>query len=47
MATSIPAELIGAGDFGHLRPGARADFIHLAADGLRAVWKDGTRIGQG
>jgi len=47
MATSIPAELIGAGDFGHLRPGARADFIHLATDGLRAVWKDGTRIGQG
>jgi N-acetylglucosamine-6-phosphate deacetylase len=42
MATSVPAALIGAADRGHLRPGARADMVHLGDDlSLRAVWQGG------
>jgi N-acetylglucosamine-6-phosphate deacetylase len=42
MASSIPAAVIGRGDLGHLRPGARADMVHLGADwALRGVWRAG------
>ena len=45
MATSVPAALIGAQDRGHLRPGARADLVHLADDmGLQGVWQGGAKI---
>ncbi|VDC20286.1 N-acetylglucosamine-6-phosphate deacetylase [Pseudogemmobacter humi] len=45
MATSRPARAIGRDDIGHLRAGARADFIHLGPDlSLRAVWQAGRRI---
>ena len=45
MATSIPASLIGRDDIGHLRAGARADFLHLAPDGtLRGVWRGGVAL---
>lgn len=47
MATSVPADLIGAADIGHLAAGARADFIHLGDTGLPAVWKDGVRATSG
>lgn len=42
MATSYPAGCIGAAHHGHLRPGARADFVHLD-DRLkvRQVWQGG------
>lgn len=44
MATSIPARVIGA-EAGHLRPGARADIVHLTADlRLAAVWQGGQRV---
>lgn len=42
MASSIPAAVIGRGDLGHLRPGARADMVHLSPDwALRGVWRGG------
>lgn len=45
MATARPAALIGRGDLGHLRPGARADFVHLGPDfSLRGVWRAGERL---
>lgn len=45
MATSVPAALIGAADRGHLRPGARADLVHLSADHtLRGVWQGGLAV---
>jgi N-acetylglucosamine-6-phosphate deacetylase len=45
MATSIPAAVIGRGDLGHLRPGARADLVHLGPDlALRGVWRGGAAI---
>jgi N-acetylglucosamine-6-phosphate deacetylase len=45
MATSIPAAVIGRGDLGHLRPGARADMVHLGPDlTLRAVWRGGVAV---
>ena len=45
MATSIPAAVIGRGDLGHLRPGARADMVHLAPDwALRGVWRGGVAV---
>jgi N-acetylglucosamine-6-phosphate deacetylase len=45
MATSRPAACIGRSDLGHLRPGARADFVHLGPDfDLRGVWQGGERI---
>lgn len=44
MATSIPARVIRA-EAGHLRPGARADIVHLTADlRLAAVWQGGQRV---
>lgn len=45
MASSIPAAVIGRGDLGHLRPGARADMVHLGPDwALRGVWRGGVAI---
>lgn len=45
MATSVPAALIGATDRGHLRPGARADLVHLdTALLLRGVWQGGATV---
>ena len=45
MATSRPAACLGRGDIGHLRPGDRADFVHLGPDfSLRGVWRAGQRI---
>lgn len=45
MATAVPAAVIGRGDLGHLRPGARADMVHLAPDfALRGVWRGGRAI---
>lgn len=45
MATSRPAACLGRRDIGHLRPGARADFIHLGEDfSLRGVWRAGQRL---
>ncbi|HEX7391232.1 MAG TPA: N-acetylglucosamine-6-phosphate deacetylase [Acidiphilium sp.] len=32
MASLYPAEAVGRSEIGHLRPGARADFIHLSDD---------------
>lgn len=42
MATAIPAHVIGRHDLGRLRPGDRADVVHLS-DGLEltAVWQAG------
>jgi N-acetylglucosamine-6-phosphate deacetylase len=45
MATSVPAALIGAQDRGDLRPGARADLVHLADDlSLQTIWQGGARL---
>lgn len=45
MATARPAALLGRDDLGHLRPGARADFVHLGPDlSLRGVWRGGERL---
>jgi N-acetylglucosamine-6-phosphate deacetylase len=45
MATSLPAAVIGRGDLGHLRPGARADMVHLGPDlALRGVWRGGVAV---
>ncbi|GAB5447636.1 N-acetylglucosamine-6-phosphate deacetylase [Gymnodinialimonas sp.] len=47
MATSIPGSLCGhAGAFGHLTPGARADFLHFPAgkDGTMAIWQAGQPV---
>jgi len=45
MASSIPAAVIGRGDLGHLRPGARADMVHLSPDwALQGVWRGGTAV---
>lgn len=42
MASAIPAAVIGRGDLGHLRAGARADLVHLSPDwALKAVWRGG------
>lgn len=46
MATARPAALLGRGDLGNLRPGARADFVHLGPDlSLRGIWRGGERLG--
>ncbi len=47
MAGSRPAELVGlAPEVGNLRPGARADFVHLGPDlELLSVWQSGRRLG--
>ncbi|NBE07247.1 N-acetylglucosamine-6-phosphate deacetylase [Paragemmobacter ruber] len=45
MASAIPAAVIGRGDLGHLRPGARADMVHLGPDwALRGVWRGGVAV---
>jgi len=46
MACAAPAAVIGLGDtLGHLRPGRRADMVHLAPDfALAAVWRAGERV---
>ena len=45
MATGAPAAAIGRTDRGRLAPGARADLVHLAADGrLRAAWYGGEPV---
>ena len=47
MATSAPATCIGlSGKVGSLRPGARADFVHLDADlALKGIWIGGLAMG--
>jgi N-acetylglucosamine-6-phosphate deacetylase len=46
MATSIPADLIGAAGIGRLTPGAAADFLHLTGtDRIGAIWQAGQRQG--
>ena len=46
MASSIPAQVIGRPDLGHLRPGAPADFVHLTNDfSLAATWRGGVKLG--
>ncbi len=45
MASAVPAAVIGRGDLGHLRTGARADMVHLGADwALRGVWRGGVAV---
>lgn len=45
MATLVPAKVIGRSDLGHLRPGARADIVHLTdAFALGAVWQNGQQV---
>ena len=46
MATSVPAAVIGlAAEAGHLKPGRRADMVHLDDDyRITAVWWRGRRI---
>lgn len=45
MASLYPAEAIGAPRHGHLRAGARADFVHLGDDlTIRSVWIGGERM---
>jgi N-acetylglucosamine-6-phosphate deacetylase len=46
MATSTPARLLGVSDrHGALKPGARADLVHLGDDlGLRGVWFGGEEV---
>ena len=45
MATARPAACLGREEIGHLRPGDRADFVHLGPDfTLRGVWRAGQRI---
>lgn len=44
MATTIPAQLIGREDLGHLKTGARADMVHLTdAYQVSAVWQAGQK----
>lgn len=44
-ATASPADALGRGDVGRLRPGARADLLVLAPDlAVRAVWRRGRRV---
>ncbi|WP_434615916.1 N-acetylglucosamine-6-phosphate deacetylase [Tabrizicola sp. M-4] len=45
MASAVPAAVIGRDDLGHLRPGARADMVHLSPDwNLQGVWRDGVAV---
>lgn len=45
MASSVPAAVIGRDDLGHLRPGARADMVHLGADwSLQGVWRGNVAV---
>jgi N-acetylglucosamine-6-phosphate deacetylase len=46
MASSIPAQVIGRPDLGHLRPGAPADLVHLTDEfSLAATWRGGVKLG--
>lgn len=45
MAGAVPAAVVGAGDRGHLRPGARADMVLIGADWQVArVWRGGEEL---
>ena len=46
MATSYPADCMGGGDdFGNLRPGVPASFVHLGDDcSVQGVWREGRRL---
>jgi len=45
MATSVPAQVLSRSDIGRLRPGSRADFLHLLPDGaLGGVWVGGMQV---
>jgi len=45
MATSVPAQVLGRRDIGHLAAGSRADFIHLLPNGaLGGVWVGGVQV---
>ncbi|KRA51457.1 N-acetylglucosamine-6-phosphate deacetylase [Devosia sp. Root635] len=46
MASLYPAEAMGiAGEFGHLRPGAVASFVHLSDErAVRATWIGGNEV---
>jgi N-acetylglucosamine-6-phosphate deacetylase len=46
MATCVPAAVIGQDHrLGHLRPGRRADMVHLAASGeVKRVWRAGQPV---
>lgn len=45
MVTTVPAQVLGRGDLGHLREGARADLVHLDVDfALRGVWRGGEPV---
>jgi len=45
MASAIPAAVIGRGDIGHLRAGAKADMVHLSPEwALQAVWRGGIAV---
>ena len=46
MASLYPAEAMGIeGEFGHLRPGAVASFVHLSdAREVRSTWIGGTAV---
>lgn len=44
-AATLPARLLGRSDRGSLRPGLRADLVHLDDDlAVRAVWRAGRRV---
>ncbi|MFD1797286.1 N-acetylglucosamine-6-phosphate deacetylase [Paracoccus aurantiacus] len=48
LASLFPAEAMRLPDRGHLRPGARADFLTLTPDiAVGEVWSRGRRVGQG
>ncbi|MGR6433074.1 N-acetylglucosamine-6-phosphate deacetylase [Rhizobium sp. PAMB 3174] len=48
MATSYPARFLGLNDRGHLRPGHRADFLHLTDTlHIAGVWTGGRKICDG
>lgn len=44
MATSGPADLVGADDLGRIEPGTRADMVLWDEGSVRAVWMDGERL---
>lgn len=48
MAGAVPAALLGAGDRGHLQPGARADMVLIGAGWqVERVWRGGGEIPRG
>jgi N-acetylglucosamine-6-phosphate deacetylase len=44
MITSEPAHALGLVDRGHLRPGARADLVHLVEGQVAGVWLGGLQV---